>query len=138
MKVARLTPIVLLVVALAACGGGAPSRPTGRTVTFATAGAFPTATIVGRYSARGCVHDARIVVSDARAFYRHSTTAPGPADLYFYDMRFDYAHFQADVCTSKQLGDAIARGLTPPERTWLVGHLSGYLLQAVRAALKAG
>jgi hypothetical protein len=129
--------LLACVLAAAGCGGGAGAARTGHTVTFDTAGAFPTATIVGRYSASGCAHDARLFVADAHLFYAHSTTLPGPADLYFYDMRFDYAHFQADDCTSKQLGEAIAQRLSTPQRTWLVGNLSGYLLRAVHAALNA-
>ncbi len=135
MKAPALAAIVLAVLALAACGGG--TSRTGRTVTFDTAGAFPTLTIVGHYSASNCAHAARVVVADARDFYLHSTTLPGPADLYFYDMREGYAHFQADDCTSKQLGDALARGLITRQRTWLQANLPAAFSRIFRAALSA-
>jgi hypothetical protein len=124
--------LALVVIPLAGCGGAAHRA---RTITFETAGAFPTATIVGKYSVRGCAKDAREIVHQARLYYLHSTTAPGPADLYFYDMRFAYAHFQADACTSAQLGKALRRGLTPRERAFLLGNVSGDLHRAFAAAL---
>lgn len=130
----RRAVVLLLPLVLAACGAAKPTS-TGRTVTFQTAGAFPTATIVGKYSVRGCAKDAREIVHQARLYYLHSTSAPGPADLYFYDMRFAYAHFQADVCTSAQLGKALRRGLTAQERTFLLGNVSGDLHRAFAAAL---
>jgi hypothetical protein len=132
----RRLVLIACVLLAAGCGGAGSSR-TGRTVTFATAGAFPTATIVGHYSAGGCAHDGRLVFADARAFYRHSTTAPGPADLYFYDMRFDYAHFEADGCSSKELGDAMAASLSARQRAWLLGNLPGDFQRIFRAAVAA-
>ena len=78
--------LVLLTLALAACGGSA--RPAAHTVTFKTGGAFPTVTIVGHYSVRNCTRDAATVVDNAREFYRHLTGGLAPADLYFYDTRF--------------------------------------------------
>ena len=134
MKLSGLAAIALAVLVLAACGG---ASHTGRTVTFKGAGTFPPATIAGTYSVSGCRHDSRVIVDNARLFYEHSTTAPGPADLYFYDMRFAYAHFEADGCTSKQLGDALTAGLTPPRRTWLLGHLPSDFRGIFRAALNA-
>ena len=128
--------LVLVALLVAGCGGGS-AKPTGRTVTFATAGAFPTLTIVGHYSAAGCGHDGGVIAENALLFYRHSTTAPGPADLYFYDMREGYAHFQADVCTSRQLGAALVRGLTPRQRTWLLANLPGDFSRIFRTALGA-
>ncbi len=130
----RRTLLLLLPLVLVACGATA-AKPAGRTLTFQTAGAFPTATIVGRYSARGCTKDADEIAHQARLYYLHSTTAPGPADLYFYDMRFAYAHFQADACTSAQLGKALRAGLTAPQRTFLLGNVSGELHAAFHAAL---
>jgi len=126
--------LLLLAVVAAGCGRGAASR-TGHTITFQTAGAFPTATIVGTYSVRGCTHDARVLVRDARTYYLHSTGAPGPADLYYYDMRFAYAHFQADGCTSGQLGAAMISGLTARQRTFLLGNVASNLRRAFRDAL---
>ena len=41
--------------------------------------------------ARSCTH--------AALDYAHSTGLPGPADLYYYDLRESYAHAQADGCT---------------------------------------
>ena len=120
---------------LAGCGGSA-SR-TGRTVTFTTAGAFPTETIVGHYSVRACASDVGPIVRNARLYYLHSTSAPGPADLYFYDLRFAYAHFEADDCTTAQLGEALSSGLSERERTFLLRNVSGDLERAFRAALNA-
>jgi hypothetical protein len=126
--------LILLVPLAAACGGGAKS-PTGHTVTFVAAGDFPTATIVGQYSVHRCAHDARTVVQDAGLYYRHSTGAPGPADLYYYDLRFAYAHFQADGCTSRQLGEAMRAGLSARQRTFLLHNVASELHQAFQAAL---
>jgi hypothetical protein len=131
----RAVPLLLVPLALAACGGSA--RTAARTVTFKTGGAFPTETIVGHYSVRNCTHDAATVADNAREFYRHSTVGPGPADLYFYDTRFALAHFTADGCTSGQLGTALERGLTVRQQRFLLAHLSTGLAQPFRAALKA-
>jgi hypothetical protein len=130
----RRALLVLLPLALAACGGGARS---GRTVTFQTAGTFPPITITGTYTAAGCASDGREIARQAHLYYLHSTTAPGPADLYFYDMRFAYAHFQADDCTSAELGRALERGLTARERTFLLANSSSDLAGPFRAALQA-
>lgn len=132
----RLLPVATVVLALAACGGSAMSH-TGRTVTFSTAGAFPTATIVGTYSAAGCAHDSRVIVDNADLFYEHSTKLPGPADLYFYDMRFAYAHFEADGCTSDQLGTVVRSRLTAARRIWLLRNLPGDFRRIFSAALAA-
>ena len=131
----RRLSLVLVLLVLAACGGSA--RTAAHTVTFQTAGAFPTATIVGHYSVRNCTHDARVVVDNAREFYRHSTGGLGPADLYFYDTRFAFAHFTADGCTSAQLGTALEHGLTARQQRYLVANLSSNLSQPFQAALKA-
>lgn len=136
MRAQALTPVVLVALVAAGCGGAKAAR-SGHTVTFKTAGSFPTATIVGRYSVSGCAHDARVIVHDARLYYAHSTTAPGPADLYYYDMRFDFAHFQADDCTSAQLGTALVRGLTPRQRRFLLRNVASNLHRAFTAALDA-
>jgi hypothetical protein len=127
--------LLILPFVLAACGGTAAH--TGRTVTFETAGTFPPATITGTYSAAGCAKDARTVVADARQYYTHSTTAPSPADLYFYDMRFAYAHFEADGCASAQLGTALRHGLTARQRTFILDNVSSDLERPFRAALDA-
>ena len=87
----QLLSALLVGLACAGCGGGGASR-TARTVTFATAGNFPPLTIVGTYSVRGCAADTRTVVQDAALYYAHSTGLPGPADLYYYDLREAYAH----------------------------------------------
>jgi hypothetical protein len=129
-----LVPTLLVALVLAACGAGGPSHK-GRTVTFSSAGAFPPSTIVGTYSVRGCAADARTVVKDARLYYVHSTGAPGPADLYYYDLRFAYAHFQADGCTSTGLGEAMRSGLTARQRAFLLHNVASDLHRAFRAAL---
>ncbi|HZD86898.1 MAG TPA: hypothetical protein VE088_02710 [Gaiellaceae bacterium] len=126
---------MLLPVALVAAACGAGTSRTGRTVTFRSSGAFPTSTIVGRHSASGCTADARTVVRNARLYYAHSTVAPGPADLYYYDLRFAYAHFEADACTSGGLGREMRRRLTARQRTFLLGHVASDLHRALRAAL---
>jgi hypothetical protein len=128
-----LVLILLLALVPAACGGG--GLRTGRTVTFQSGGNFPPTTIVGRYSAHGCAVDAHRLVDSARLYYAHSTWAPAPADLYYYDMRFDYAHFQADGCTSKQLGGAMKAGLTTRQQTFLLHNVASNLQRAFRAAL---
>jgi hypothetical protein len=126
--------LLLLVLMLAACGGKAASH-TGRTVTFVAGGNFPTATIVGTYSVHGCSVDARTVVDDARLYYAHSTGGLGPADLYYYDLREAYAHFQADACTDAELGAAMTRGLTTRQRTFLLHNVAHDLERAFHAAL---
>jgi hypothetical protein len=126
--------IVLVGLACAACGGGGPSHK-GRTVTFITAGNFPPLKIVGTYSVRGCAHDTRTVAQDAALYYAHSTGLPGPADLYYYDLRFAYAHFQADGCASSELGQRMKRRLTARQRTFLLHNVASNLQQAFRAAL---
>jgi hypothetical protein len=126
-----LTLLVTLV--LAGCGGGKAHK--GHTATFSGGGAFPPSTIVGSYSVRGCISDAKTLVHDSRDFYLHSTSEPGPADLYYDEMRLDYVHFQADACTSKQLGDAIRRGLTPRQRTFLLENVASAMHRAFQAAL---
>jgi hypothetical protein len=127
---------LLVIVALSPAGcGGSGSARTGRTVTFRTSGAFPAETIVGTYSVRGCTADARTLVRQARLYYAHSTGALGPADLYYYDLRFAYAHFQADGCTSTELGRAMRAGLTGRQRTFLLHNVASNLYKPFRAAL---
>lgn len=104
-------------------------------MTFSGGGAFPAATIVGSYSVRGCETDAKTLVGDSRAYYVHSTSGPGPADLYYDDMRLSYAHFQADECTSDLLGDAMKHGLTPRQRAFLLDNVASDLRRAFHAAL---
>jgi hypothetical protein len=133
-SISSLVLILLVPLVAAGCGGGGTS-PTGHTVTFDAAGNFPTATIVGHYSVHRCSSDARTVVQDARLYYRHSTGAPGPADLYYYDLRFAYAHLQADGCTSRQLGEAMKAGLTARQRTFLLHNVASELHRAFQAAL---
>jgi hypothetical protein len=128
-----LTPLVALVAA--GCGGGTTRK--GHTVTFSGGGAFPPATIVGSYSVQGCISDAKTIALDSRSYYVHSTSGPGPADLYYDDMRRSYAHFEADACTSKELGDAMKRGLTPRQRTFLLRNVASDLHRAFQAALAA-
>jgi hypothetical protein len=123
---------VLVALGSAGCGGATPK---GRTVTFAGAGSFPPSTIVGNYSVSGCREDAKTLVGDARSYYVHSTTGPGPADLYYYDMRFDLAHFEADGCTSKELGSVVERNLTPRQRAFLLHNVASDLHRAFQAAL---
>lgn len=129
----------ILVVGLtcAACGSGGASHR-GRTVTFTTAGNFPPLTITGSYSVSGCGTDARTVVRDAALYYGHSTGLPGPADLYYYDLRESYAHFLADGCTSSQLGHEMRGRLTARQRTFLLHNVARDLEQAFRAALDGG
>lgn len=131
----RRLPLLLLPLALAACGSSA--QPRAHTVTFDTAGAFPAATIVGHYSLRNCTHDAATVVDNAREYYRHITGALAPADLYFYETRFAFAHFTADGCTSTQLGTALEHGLTARQQRYLIANLSSNLAQPFQEALKA-
>lgn len=133
-----LVVLILLVgLTCVACGtGGASHNP--HTVTFTTAGNFPTATIVGRYSAQGCAADIRTLVNDATLYYAHSTRLPGPADLYYYDLRFDYAHFQADGCTSEELGQQMKRRLTARQRIFLLHNVASNLQHAFRSALGDG
>ena len=119
----------------AACGAGGTAHR-GHTVTFATAGDFPPATIVGTYSAHACAVDSRTLVDDARLYYAHSTGAPGPADLYYYDMRFAFAHFQADGCASQELGAVMKAGLTARQRAFLLHNVASNLQRAFRAALE--
>jgi hypothetical protein len=129
--------IVLLLVGLtcAACGTGGAAHE-GRTVTFVTAGDFPTITIVGSYSVRGCASDTQTLVRDAVLYYAHSTGLPGPADLYYYNLRFAYAHFRADGCTTGELGRRMKRGLTERQRAFLLHNVAADLRQPFRAALQ--
>jgi hypothetical protein len=130
----RALLLVLLVALVSAgCGGGTPRK--GRTVTFTTAGNFPPLTIVGTYSVHGCEADTHTLVGDALLYYRHSNGAPGPADLYYYDLREAYAHFEADGCTSTELGKALKRRLTARQRAFLVHNVASDLHRAFRAAL---
>ena len=129
-----LVMVLLVGIACAGCGSGGTSHR-GRTVTFVTAGNFPPLTITGTYSARGCAADARTLVHDAALYYAHSTGLPGPADLYYYDLRESYAHVQADGCTSSQLGQEMTSRLTARQRTFLLHNVAGNLQQAFRAAL---
>jgi hypothetical protein len=129
--------VVLVALAPAACGGSAPSHR-GRTVVFSGGGAFPPTTIAGRYSIAGCTSDARALVHDARSYYAHTHGGPGPADLYFEEMRLSYAHFRADGCTSGQLGREVDRSLTTRQRSFLLHDLAGNLRRSFRAALGAG
>jgi hypothetical protein len=131
---ASLLVLILVALVAAACGAGGPSHR-GRTITFETAGNFQPSTIVGTYSVRGCTSDARTLVHDAQLFYAHSTRLPGPADLYYYDLRFAYAHLQADGCTSSELGEAMKAGLTARQRAFLLHNLPSNLNRAFRAAL---
>ena len=131
----RLVPVLVVVVlTCAACGAGGSSHR-GRTVTFVTAGNFPPMTITGSYSVRGCASDTRTVVEDAALYYAHSTGLPGPADLYYYNLRFAYAHFQADGCAGSELGQQMKRHLTARQRTFLLHNVASNLQQAFRAAL---
>jgi hypothetical protein len=131
---ARVLILALLVALVSAgCGGGRTDR--GHTVTFSGGGAFPPSTIVGSYSAKGCREDAKTFVGDSRSYYVHSTSGPGPADLYYDDMRLSYAHFEADGCTSKELGDAMEHGLTPRQRAFLLDNVASDLRRTLSAAL---
>jgi hypothetical protein len=130
-----LVAVLLVALACAACGTGGGSRR-GRTVTFITAGNFPQMTITGTYSARGCAADTRTLVQDAALYYAHSTGLPGPADLYYYNLRFAYAHFQADACTRQELGRQMKRRLTARQRAFLLHNVASQLQQAFRAALQ--
>lgn len=136
LRTAARPLLVALLVGLtcAACGGGGASHRA-HTVTFVTAGNFPPLTIVGTYSAQGCAADTRTVVHDGALYYAHSTGLPGPADLYYYDLREAYAHFQADGCASSELGQEMKRRLTSKQRTFLLHNVASDLQQALRAAL---
>lgn len=131
----KIAFVVVTVAVLAGCGGGSAHHA--HVVTFTTAGAFPTATIEGVYSVRNCERDTSVIVANARLFYAHSTGGLGPADLYFYDLRFAYAHFDADGCSPGELGGALATRLTQRQRNWLLGNVSSNLETAFRAALNA-
>jgi hypothetical protein len=133
----RVLLFVLVVGSTAAACGGATQR-TGRTVTFSSAGNFPPATIVGTYSVQGCEADTHTLVGDALLYYRHSNGAPGPADLYYYDMREAYAHFQADGCTSEELGQAMKRRLNARQRAFLLHNVASDLSRVFHAALDGG
>jgi hypothetical protein len=132
--VLSLALVVLVALACAACGGGGPSHRR-RTVTFVTAGNFPPLTITGTYSVSGCAVDTRTVIRDAALYFAHSTGLPGPADLYYYDLRESYAHFQADGCTSSQLGQEMKSRLTARQRTFLLHNVASDLQRAFHAAL---
>lgn len=123
------------VALLAGCGGS--SQHAAHVVTFTTAGAFPPETIEGVYSVHNCKRDTSVVVANARSFYVHSTGGIGPADLYLYQLRFAYAHFQADGCSPGELGDALASKLTQRQRNFLIHNLSSNLASAFTDALKA-
>jgi hypothetical protein len=129
--------LLVLLVALvsAACGGGTPRK--GRTVTFTTAGNFPPLTITGTYSVHGCEVDTHTVVDDALLYYRHSNGAPGPADLYYYNLREAYAHFEADACTNEALGQAMKRRLSTRQRAFLLDNVASDLHRAFQAALNS-
>ena len=126
--------ILLVGLICAACGSGGTSHRAG-TVTFTTAGNFPPLTITGTYSVSGCAADTRTVVRDAALYFAHSTGLPGPADLYYYDLRESYAHFQADGCTSSQLGQEMKSRLTARQRTFLLHNVASDLERAFHAAL---
>lgn len=78
--------------------------------------------------------DATTLVRDSRSYYVHSTTGPGPADLYYDDMRLGYAHFEADGCTSRELGQAMKSGLTQRQQTFLLRNVASDLRRAFRDA----
>jgi hypothetical protein len=67
----------------------------------------------------------------------HSSGGLGPADLYYDDMRLDFAHFEADACTSDELASE-TQSLNARQRTFLLHNLAGDLARAFRAALNAG
>ena len=133
--VRALLLVLLVALVSAACGGGTQRK--GRTVTFTTAGNFPPLTITGTYSVHGCEVDTHTLVGDALLYYKHSNGAPGPADLYYYDLREAYAHFEADGCTSEQLGQALKRRLTAGQRTFLLDNVASDLHRAFRTALSS-
>jgi hypothetical protein len=84
-----------------------------------------------------CERDTNVVIDNSRLFYVHSTGGIPPADLYFYDLRFGYAHFQADGCSPGELGAALASKLTQRQRNFLIHNLSSNLATAFTAALRA-
>lgn len=128
---------VLVVLALAACGGAAPTERDGRTVTVPSYGGFQATTVVGSYSVRACRHDVAGVVGDARQYISHSTgAAPAPADLYYLELGQAYLYFRADACDPAALGAALKRELHPEQRSWLVHNLSQQLSHAIRTALQ--
>lgn len=129
----------VLIVSLvpAACGGMGRAHAS-RMATVGSYGSFPAETIVGTYSVSGCATDTRTLVRDGRAYYAHSTgKAPAPADLYYFQLRLAYAHFEADGCTSAELGRVMERGLTARQRTFLLNNVASDLYRAFRAALDA-
>lgn len=137
MRTAAVAAAAVLVLALAGCGSSG-SRHAGRTVTVGTYAGFPATTIVGTYTPKGCARDAAAVADDARQYYAHTAGgAPPPADLYYIDMRADYAHFSADACLPADLGRALRAALTARQRSYLLGNVSSDLVEAFRAALKA-
>ena len=129
-----LLAALLVGLTCAACGSGGASHRA-HTVTFVTAGNFPPLTITGTYSVGGCAADTRTVVENAALYYAHSTGLPGPADLYYYDLREAYAHFQADGCASTELGQQMERRLTSRQRAFLLHNVARDLEQAFRGAL---
>lgn len=128
----RVWMLAAVATLLAGCGGGHR-----RTVTVPSYGGFPAQTITASASPAECAHDARVFASDALLFLAHTgaTVAAYPADLYYIDLREDFADFQARGCSPKDLGDALRPRLTARQRAALVADLPTVMAKAVRDGL---
>lgn len=125
--------VCLLCAVLAGCGGAARKH----TVTVPAYGEHPATTVsASPASPAACAADARIFARDAVLFVAHSSAnAAYPADLYYMDLREDFAGFEAGSCEPTYLGTALRARLTPAQRATLVAGLPTTFAHVLRTGL---
>jgi hypothetical protein len=127
--VKRVWVVPLVVVLLAACGGGQH-----RSTTVGVYGPYPAQTITGKRTPAQCARDAKIFARDSVLFLGHSAGAAYPADLYYVILREDFSDFAAGLCDPAVLGPALRARLTAKQRATLVADLPAGMATAIRHA----
>jgi hypothetical protein len=126
---------LVVVLFAAGCGGGAKKASV---VTVPAYGDHPQTVVSESNDPKQCALDAGLVAHDSGVFLEHyGAQAAYPADLYYVDLREDYADFQARQCDPAVLGRALHRALTPKQQRTLVAALPAAMAADFSTALRA-
>jgi hypothetical protein len=140
LRMARGLCVLVLVPALAlcGCGGSSPGARTAAQVSLPAYGSFPATTIAGSpASARVCRANAQVFARDAVDFLAHfGPAAAYPADLNLVIVREDLGRLETHGCDPRALGDALARTLTPSQRSAFMADLPTTMARTVRESLR--
>ena len=126
---------LLLVVALAGCGGGAAGHTTVQHYSV-----YPPDTIVASGShpdSAACRRDARAFAHESVSFVAAHHDAFSTVDALYFTLREAAADFDARQCEPKLLGRALVRALSPARRRELLRYTPRGMTAAIRAALAA-